>query len=90
MIKSKSYEKGRINMTTATIGTRYQVVIPKRVRQAFTIRPNSRVTIEAREDCIVLYPENTMRLRGLGAVLADNTDATDYVKRLRAEWEAAK
>ena len=77
-------------MTTATIGSRYQVVIPKRVRQSFSLQPFSRVSIEARSDCIVIYPESTARLRGLGAAIADGTDASDYVKRLRAEWDTAK
>lgn len=77
-------------MTTATIGSRYQVVIPKRVRQSFGLQPFSRVSIEARPDCIVIYPETSANLRGLGAAIADGTDASDYVKRLRAEWNTAK
>lgn len=77
-------------MITASVGSRFQVVIPKRVRQAFNIQPASRVSIEARPDCIVIYPEGSTRLRGLGGALADGTDASDYVKRLRAEWNAVK
>lgn len=73
-------------MTTATIGSRYQVVIPKEERQRLCLRPMSRVNVEAREDCIVLYPSASKRLRGLGASLADGTDATDYVRRMRNEW----
>ena len=73
-------------MTTATVGSRYQVVIPKEERHRLGLRPMSRVNVEAREDCIVLYPSTSKGLRGLGASLADGTDATDYVRRLRKEW----
>jgi len=73
-------------MTTATVGSRFQVVIPKEERQRLGIKPMSRVNVEAREDCIVLFPATSRRLRGLGASLADGTDATDYVRRLREEW----
>ena len=73
-------------MTTATIGSRYQVVIPKKERQRLDLKPMSRVNVEARENCIVLYPSTSKGLRGLGSRLADGTDATDYVRRLRDEW----
>ena len=39
-------------MTTATVGSRFQVVIPKEVRQRLGIKPLSRMNVEARKDCI--------------------------------------
>lgn len=48
------------------------------------------MSIEVRPDCIVIYPENVTRLRGLGVAVAEGSDASDYVKRLRSEWETAK
>ncbi|MEI7901675.1 MAG: AbrB/MazE/SpoVT family DNA-binding domain-containing protein [bacterium] len=74
-------------MTSATVGRRFQVVIPKEERLRLGIKPMSRVNVEARKDCLVFFPVTNRGLRGLGASLADGTDATDYVRRLRKEWE---
>lgn len=74
-------------MTSATVGKRYQVVIPRAERRRLGLRPLSKVNIEARDGCLVVYPVTSRGLRGLGAELADGTDATDYVCRLRAEWD---
>jgi AbrB family looped-hinge helix DNA binding protein len=73
-------------MTSATVGSRFQVVIPREERRRLGIKPLSRVNVEARRDCIVLFPVTSRGLRGLGAELADGTDATDYVRHLREEW----
>lgn len=73
-------------MTSAAVGSRFQVVIPREERRRLGIKPMSRVNVEARQDCIVLFPVTTRGLRGLGAELADGSDATEYVRHLRAEW----
>ena len=77
-------------MTTATIGERYQVVIPRREREKLGLRPHSKVRVEAREDCIVIYPMPGGGWRGIGKRVADGGDATDYVARLRAGWAKRK
>ena len=73
-------------MNTATIGSRFQVVIPKEERERLDLKPNSFVNVEARDDCIMIFPVNFTRLRGLGRELATSEDAVDYVKQLRSEW----
>ena len=73
-------------MTRATVGSRYQIVIPLAERRQSGIKPKSRVNVEARGDCIVLSPVASRGLRGVGVELADGTDATDYVRHLREEW----
>jgi len=75
-------------MMTATVGSRFQVVIPKDERERLGIKPNSRVNVEARRDCLVLFPVTSRGLRGIGVDLVDGTDATDYVRHLREEWGA--
>ncbi len=74
-------------MKYATIGSRYQVVIPKEVRKRLKLKPHSKVAVEARDGHLVLFPVRDGELRGMGKELADCTDAVDYVKRLRQEWE---
>lgn len=73
-------------MTTATVGERYQVVIPREERGRVRLRPRSKVNVEARAGCIVIYPVTTRGIRGIGTDIVDGSDATDYVKKLRAEW----
>ena len=74
-------------MISATIGSRFQVVIPKEERERLNLKPNTLVNVEARDDCIMIFPVNFTRLRGLGRELAISEDAGDYVKHLRNEWD---
>jgi AbrB family looped-hinge helix DNA binding protein len=73
-------------MTTATIGARYQVVLPKAERRRLGLKPHSKVNVEAREHCLLIWPVSGAGLRGLGRELAGKGDATDYVRKLRREW----
>ena len=73
-------------MTFVTVGSRFQVVIPKEERTRLKLKPNTKVAIEARDDHLVIFPVRDSGLRGLGKELANGTDAGDYVKRLRQEW----
>ncbi len=75
-------------MKTATIGSRYQVVIPRPVRERVGLKPHAKVHVEAGDQCVIIYPLTDTGLRGIGRSLRDEVDATDYVKRLRAEWAA--
>ena len=76
-------------MTTALIGERYQVVIPKAVRQQVGLRRHSRVEITVEGSRIVITLPTVEALRGVGRELfAPGTDTTRYVRELRAEWQA--
>src|ERR1035437_7270157 len=86
MIISDLYEKGGVCMSTATVGSRYQVVIPREVRRQMQLRPHSKVNIEVRDYCLVVYPVNVAGWRGIGKALANGNDAVDYVRALRSEW----
>lgn len=77
-------------MSRATVGKRYQVVIPLKERTQLGIRANTKVEIVAEGDKLVLYPLSTSRLKGIGIEIADGTDATDYVRKLRKEWEKGR
>jgi AbrB family looped-hinge helix DNA binding protein len=78
--------KGGFGMTEATIGARYQVVIPKNERRRLRLKPGAKVEVQAENDRIVIYPAATKGWRGIGKDIADNEDASHYVKRLREEW----
>jgi AbrB family looped-hinge helix DNA binding protein len=87
MISQKKYDIKVINMTISTIGKRYQVVIPLKERKKLNIKPNSKVEVTAENDKLVIYPILPASFRGIGRDLSDDIDATDYVKKLRREWE---
>jgi len=74
-------------MTTATIGTRYQVVIPRSERHQLRLRPHTKVVVSVENDALVIRPLDHGAWRGIGRDLVDGVEPTDYVKRLRAEWE---
>jgi len=74
-------------MIQATIGDRYQVVIPREIRRKINLKPRSKVTVMTQGSNIVIVPSGGVKgLYGLGRDLADGTDATDYVRQLREEW----
>lgn len=75
-------------MTQATVGTRYQVVIPRKERSRLGLRPGSKVQVCAEKDRIIIYPINNNMLRGIGKDIADDMDPSTYIKRLREEWES--
>ena len=74
-------------MTVATVGGRFQVVIPRYERERLGLKPHSKVMVEAREDCLMIYPQTVREWRGVGRPIAGGEDATDYVRKLRREWE---
>ncbi len=73
-------------MTQATIGSRYQVVIPRREREQLGLKSHARVLVEARGDHLVIRPLIAGAARGIGRELRDGTDATAYIRQLRAAW----
>lgn len=75
-------------MTTVTVGERYQVVIPKEIRERVGLRKHSKMQVALEGDQIVMRVPRVSALRGIGKMVADGTDATEYVRNLRAEWVA--
>lgn len=74
-------------MTQATVGKRFQVVIPLKEREKLNIKPNEKVDVTVDEDRLVIYRISTSNIRGIGRKSADGSDATDYIKKLRKEWD---
>jgi AbrB family looped-hinge helix DNA binding protein len=75
-------------MTTATLGDRYQLVIPRAERDRLGLRPRMKMMVSVEGQTIVIRPQAVHPLRGLGRDLADGAEATDYVRSLRSEWES--
>ena len=74
-------------MSQATVGKRYQVVIPQKERQKLNIKPNTKVEVVVEGDRLIVYPLSPSHMRGIGRKTVNGEDPTDYVSRLRREWE---
>jgi len=74
-------------MSQATVGKRYQVVIPLEERRKLNIKPKMKVDVVVEGDRLIIYPLSPAHLRGIGKKTANGEDPTDYVSRLRSEWE---
>jgi AbrB family looped-hinge helix DNA binding protein len=74
-------------MATAIVGRRYQIVIPLRERRKVGLKAMEKVEVHAEGGRLTIVPSRQRTWPGIGRELADGTDATDYVKRLRAEWK---
>ncbi|MFH1760698.1 MAG: AbrB/MazE/SpoVT family DNA-binding domain-containing protein [bacterium] len=73
-------------MTSVTVGERFQIVIPKEVRNKIPLKPHSKVQIKAQNGYLIIQPITGTGWRGIGREIADGTDGADYIGRLRAEW----
>lgn len=75
-------------MSIATIGARFQVVIPARERKSLGLKANQKVNVSVEEGRIVIEPLGIFKARGLMSELRDGSDPVDYIRRLRREWES--
>ena len=73
-------------MTLASIGDRYQVVIPRREREAMGLKPRTKVDITVEDGCAIVRPAHAQAWKGLGRELSKGKRPVDYVRELRAEW----
>ena len=72
-------DKGQDTMTTVTVSTKYQVVIPEEVRKSMDLRPGTKVQVIAydnRVEFIPLRPAKEMRgfLKGIDTTIAREGD----------------
>jgi AbrB family looped-hinge helix DNA binding protein len=75
-------------MITAKLGDRFQVVIPKTVREALHLRAGDRLEIKIVDGTVVMVPQSsqTAGLFGKHRDVWAGQDAVDYVRNERASW----
>lgn len=66
-------------MTTVTVSTKYQVVIPEKVRKSMRLRPGTKVKVIAYDNRVVLIPLRTAKemrgmLRGMDTTITREDD----------------
>ena len=61
--------------------------LEKLIGKKLNIKPLSKVDMVVEGDRLVIYPLAAANLRGIGRKVADGIDATDYIAKLRREWD---
>lgn len=79
-------------MKQITIGTKYQIVIPKEVRNKVKgLKPGAKVIVNSTDSKTVeirKVEENWVeRTRGIASEAWKNIDTTKYLENLRNEWD---
>ena len=79
-------------MQQVTVGTKYQIVIPKEVRKKIKgLRPGSKVSVNKLDEntiAIKTKPQDWVeRTRGMMTEAWKNIDTTAELEKMRDEWE---
>ncbi len=76
---------------TVKVSSRYQIAVPRRVREQLRIKSGDRLLVEVRGNVIILLPEPedyVAHMAGLHADVWSDVDAADYIETERREWSA--
>ena len=75
-------------MTVAKVGERYQIVVPKDVREALHLKPGDRLDVRIEEGKVVMIPQTShiSRLFGKHRDLWKDTEAVAYIRSERESW----
>ena len=74
---------------TVRVSRKYQVVIPKKAREALNINRGDELIVSVKNGQILMRPKPksyTDYMRGLHKKIWTNTEATEYVKEERKAW----
>ena len=72
------------------VGKRYQIVIPKKIRDKVGIKVTDELVVDVQGDNVVIHPCPRIYseyMQGLGKDVWSKTDAVEYVKNERESWE---
>ena len=72
------------------VGKRYQIVIPKKVREQLGVNIEDELIVGVRDARIIMQPRPrrySEYMQGLGKEVWGGIEATEYVKREREAWE---
>jgi AbrB family looped-hinge helix DNA binding protein len=82
-------------MDTATVSSKYQVVIPKKARDVLKIKEGDKVVFDYKDGMVVLLhrPEDFVEFaRGLGSEVwagAESGEDREQLERERGSWQKA-
>ncbi len=75
-------------MSRLKVDKRYQVVIPKEIREALNLKPGDYLDVKIVDRAVVMVPQTsyTSRLFGKHREVWQGEDAVAYVRRERDSW----
>lgn len=75
-------------MSISKVGGRYQVVVPKEIREALNLQPGDYLEVKLIDGAVVMVPQasHTSRLFGQHQDVWQGEDAVAYVRRERESW----
>jgi len=72
------------------VGRRYQIVIPKKVREQLGVNIEDELIVRVRDGWIIMQPKPrrySEYMQGLGKEVWKGVEATEYVRKEREAWE---
>lgn len=75
-------------MLMTKVGGRYQVVVPKEIREVLNLKPGDYLEVKIVDGAVVMVPQAsyTSRLFGKHRQVWQEEDAVTYVRRERESW----
>lgn len=75
-------------MSMSKVGGRYQVVVPKEIREALNLKPGDYLEVTIVDGAVVMVPQvsHTLRLFGKHQDVWQGEDAVAHVRRERESW----
>ena len=73
------------------VSSKYQIVIPREVREKLNLKEGDKLIIKANDEKIIIYPQPKSYAKyalGLGKEIWQGTDATEYVLKERETWKS--
>ncbi len=74
---------------TVKVSSRYQIAVPRRVREHLRIRKGDRLLVEVRGGLVILLPapqSYVEHMAGLHKDVWEGIEGADYVRGEREEW----
>ena len=71
------------------VSSRYQIAVPKRVRDQLKIKQGDHLLVEVRGSVVILLPEPhdyVSHMAGLHKDVWQGVDTADYIRQERDEW----
>lgn len=75
-------------MSKTKVGGRYQVVVPKEIREALNLKPGHYLEVKVVDGTVVMIPQAsyTSRFFGKHREIWQQEEAVTYVRRERESW----
>ena len=73
------------------VSSKYQIVIPREVREKLNLKTGDKLIIKANDEKIIIYPQPKNYAKyslGLGKEIWRDIDATEYVRKERETWKS--